>query len=340
MSRLGLRLKPWAYTARGPQPAGDDRSSQAACPSPDRGLRVAGLNTSPPAISLVCAAALLAVSMLILPDAAGSEPATAASKGDRYFFARDARITAPVEGSVQVFGGSADIRDVVRGDVIVLGGNVVIEGDGLVEGNLIYGGGKVTGAEGRVTGRTFSLTTMDGAAAAITRSAVTAALLLVWLLAAVVAALVAGREIRFSSAEVRASAFHCFTLGLVAFTSFVITAIVFSYLVPFLIGIPLLAILAAFAILTKVYGLIAVFHAVGTLVAGSRTREELQSRKWLRGDLAMVVIGLLILGSIHLVPVIGTIVWSCASVFGIGAALSTKFGRREPAFLAWRPAEA
>ena len=31
---------------------------------------------------------------------------------------------------------------------------------------------------------------------------------------------------------------------------------------------------------------------------------------------------------------------SVASIFGIGVALATKFGRREPWFLAWRPAEA
>jgi hypothetical protein len=33
-------------------------------------------------------------------------------------------------------------------------------------------------------------------------------------------------------------------------------------------------------------------------------------------------------------------VWSGASIFGIGVALATKFGRREPWFLAWRAAEA
>jgi hypothetical protein len=53
----------------------------------------------------------------------------------------------------------------------------------------------------------------------------------------------------------------------------------------------------------------------------------------------MVIIGLLILGAIRLVPVIGPIVWGLASIFGVGTALATKFGRREPWFLAWRPAE-
>ena len=82
------------------------------------------------------------------------------------------------------------------------------------------------------------------------------------------------------------------------------------------------------------------FHAIGTIVAGSRSREQLASRKWLRGDLAMVVIGLLILGAVRLIPVVGTIAWGLASVFGVGVALATRFGRREPWFLEFRAAEA
>jgi hypothetical protein len=71
-----------------------------------------------------------------------------------------------------------------------------------------------------------------------------------------------------------------------------------------------------------------------------RSREEMSQRRWLRGDLAMVVIGVLLLGAIRLIPVVGTVVWGIASVFGIGAALATKFGRREPWFLVWRPVSA
>jgi hypothetical protein len=156
----------------------------------------------------------------------------------------------------------------------------------------------------------------------------------------VVVTLMSGREVRLSSVELRTSALHCFVLGLVALTSFVLTAIAFSYLVPFVIGIPLLAALAVFGILTKVYGMIALFHAVGTLVAGSRNRSQLANRKWLRGDLAMVVIGVLLLGAIRMIPVVGTILWSLASIFGVGVALATKFGRREPWFLEFRAANA
>ena len=38
----------------------------------------------------------------------------------------------------------------------------------------------------------------------------------------------------------------------------------------------------------------------------------------------------------NLIPVVGVIAWSVASIFGIGTALATKFGRREPWFLVWR----
>ncbi len=290
----------------------------------------------------IVVAALIAVMVLIVPSGAvGDEPRHATSRfSDQYAFGHDAVISSPVRGSVQVFGGSVDVQDVIAHDLLVFGGNVTFSGRGRVEGNVIYGGGRVINAENRVGGRTYPLTSLEGAAASMTKSAVVLSLLVVWLVTAIVVTLASGREIRFSSIEVRASALYCFALGLVALTSFVLTAIVFSYLVSFLIGIPLLAALGVFAALTKIYGMVAVFHAVGTLVAGSRTRGQLSSRKWLRGDLTMVVIGVLILGLIRLIPVVGTIVWSLSSIFGIGVALATKFGRREPWFLTWHPAEA
>ena len=171
-----------------------------------------------------------------------------------------------------------------------------------------------------------------------TQTAVVVSLLFVWLIAAVALTLISGKEIRYSSTELRISPLHCLALGLVAVTSFVLTAIVFSWLTS-VISVPLLVTLATFGILTKIYGTIAVFHAVGTMVAGLRTREQLAQRRWLRGDLAMVIVGLLILGAIRLVPIVGPIVWGLASIFGVGVALATRFGRREPWFLAWRPAE-
>ena len=290
-------------------------------------------------VPLTTIAALAMIAMLVAPRGAeGVERSTLpAATHDRYLFGRDAVIDRPVHGNVQVYFGNIYVQSVIEGDLLVYGGDVTVRDPGRVTGKLIHGGGNVVGAEGRV-GRLYSMASLEGAAATLTNVAVVLTLLFVWLIAAVGLTLVSGREVRLSSIEIRTSALHCFVLGLVALTSFVLTAIIFSYLVPFLIGIPLLAALGVFAILTKIYGMVAVFHAVGTLVAGSRNREQLASRKWLRGDLAMVVVGVLILGAIRLIPGLGAVVWGCASIFGVGVALATKFGRREPWFLAWRPA--
>ena len=292
-------------------------------------------------VPLTTIAAVVVIVMLLAPlGARGSEHAPMQSIGrDQYLFGRDAVIDHPVNGNVQVYGGNVIVEAPIAGDLLVAGGDVTIRGAGRVQGTVIHAGGNVRGAE-LVGGRVYSMATLEGAAATAQKTAVIVSLLFVWFVAAVVVTLVSGGDVRFSSAELRVSALHCFALGLVALTSFVLTAIVFSYLVPYLIGIPLLAALAVFAILTKIYGMIAVFHAVGTLVAGARNRNQLATRRWLRGDLAMVVIGVLILGAIRLVPVIGAVVWGAASVFGVGVALATKFGRREPWVLAWRAQEA
>lgn len=292
---------------------------------------------------LVALAGFMATVMVVSPlGATGEQRRTTvvAEAADVYSFGRDAVVSAPVSGNMQVVGGSADIQDVVRGDLIVLGGSVLFSGRGRVEGNVIYAGGRIRNADGRVGGRVFPLASLEGASLSVTKTAVAVSLLLLWLIGAVVVTLLSGREVRFSSVEMRASALHCFVLGLVAITSFVLTALIFSYLVPYLVGVPLLVGLGVFAILTKIYGMIAVFHAVGSIVARPRTRQQLAERGWRRGDLAMVVIGVLILGAIRLVPGVGPLVWSAASVFGVGVALATRFGRREPWFLAWRAMEA
>lgn len=287
---------------------------------------------------LVLMAATIVTAMIAAPSTTSHR--TAAATSNVVVFGRDATIDHPVHGDVQVYRGSALVSDVIDGDLLVFGDGVTFSGNGRVTGDVILAGGDAHNADGRIGGHLYTPATVQGAARLVTRTAVIVSLLFVWIIAAIALTLMSGREIRLSSVEIRTSPLYCFALGLIATTSFVLTAIVFSYLVPYLVGIPLLFALAIFAVLTKIYGTIAVFHAIGTLVAGSRTREQLAQRRWLRGDLAMVVIGVLILGAIRLIPVVGTIVWGCASIFGVGVALATKFGRREPWFLVAVPVKA
>lgn len=185
----------------------------------------------------------------------------------------------------------------------------------------------------------LAIPTFTDAAAMMQRTTVVLSLLTLWMLVAVCLTLLSAREIRLSSVEIRSSPTHCFTLGLVAVTSLVLTAILITDLLPEFLAMPLVIALGVAAVITKVYGTIAVFHAVGSALTAARTRDAMAGRRWLRGDLAMVVVGGLVLGLLRLIPWVGPVIWAGASVFGVGVALATRFGRREPWFLAWRPAE-
>src|SRR5512140_1960359 len=71
-----------------------------------------------PAVALAALAAMLFV---VLPAGAiGNEHAsTRSGAADRYAFGRDIDVTAPVVGSVQAYGGSVDIEELIEGDLLV-----------------------------------------------------------------------------------------------------------------------------------------------------------------------------------------------------------------------------
>jgi hypothetical protein len=269
---------------------------------------------------------------------------------------QDSRVTEPVGGDVQALGGSLRIDAPVDGDVIAIGTQITFGEEARVGGNLVLLGGGIEGfRRDRVAGAAWvpgSLGTMFGAEGSgdaltsmmnepfsLAAAAIKIALTLFWIVVAILVVLVASREVRSTSFELRESLFHSFLLGLVAFTSFLLTALFFAFLIPYGIGVVLLAILGAVAVVAKVYGMIAVFHAIGTILAGPRTHAQAGER-WLRGDLAMTVVGAIALGALRLVPVVGNVVWIVSSVAGIGVALSTGLGRREPWFLAAKSVEA
>lgn len=301
---------------------------------------------------LVLALVLLGSALLLLPALFANEPAKRADENAAVVsVGKTLHLTDPVDGSVQSFGGTVEIDTTVKGDVLSIGGNVAIGPTGRVEGDIVVLGGKVTRQnEDSVGGKVVEPLWIGDALRKIPNGsdfldsvdrkfsllivALKMSVLLVWLGIAVVLALAGGREVRSSSLELRANPFHTLTVGLVGFTSFVLTAIVFGYLIPYMVGLPLLIALGLFAVVAKVYGMIAVFHAVGWFLFAPKTRAAIDRRRYLKGDLAMVVLGLLVLGIVRMIPVIGGVVWMTASIMGLGSALATKFGRREPWFLA------
>jgi hypothetical protein len=302
---------------------------------------------------LVLALALVGSVLLVVPALFATGQAERASTESPAIVSvgKTLHLTDPVDGGVQSFGGTVEIDNTVKGDVLSIGGDVRIGPSGRVEGDIVVLGGKVTReTETAVTGKVVQPLWIGDALQRIPNGsdfleavdrkfsllivALKMSVLLVWLGIAVVLALAGGREVRSSSLELRANPFHTLSVGLVGFTSFVLTAIVFGYLIPYMVGIPLLIALGLFAVVAKVYGMIAVFHAVGWFLFAPKTREAIDRRRYFKGDLAMVVLGLLVLGVVRMIPVVGGVVWMTASIMGLGSALATKFGRREPWFLA------
>jgi hypothetical protein len=299
--------------------------------------------------------AVLVTALVVFPGGAiggESDGRKGAVQESEYFFDHDATIEREVNGDVQIIGGSIRVRRPIHGNLYIMLGDASLESGGHVDGDVISVGGRFRGVPQQVSGHIYAPGS-PGAFGAMAESsgfigagshpfspialAFKMSILFVWMIVALLLTLLSGRDVRTSSGELRLSPFHTFALGLTAYLSFVVTAIVFSYLVPYLIGIPLLAALGIFAVMTKVYGMVAVFHAIGTIVARPREREQFDRRRLLRGDMAMVLIGVLILGLLRLIPIVGNVAWMAASLFGVGVALATKFGKREPWFLTWRP---
>jgi hypothetical protein len=306
-------------------------------------------------LALVIVAAIALGSTTLVQRSSGGIRVSA-HETDVTAFGRDMTVTQETAGDVVVIGGTAHVDARVGGDVVAIAGDVILGPAARVEGDVTSLGGKVVGANSSnvrgevvVTGASRDIGQGLAITAKTTRAirdhesllsaGIKIALLSLWLIAALAITVFFSREVRSSSVELRAQPMHVMTLGLVGFTSFIITAVVLSYLIPYLIGVPLLASLGAFAFVAKVYGMVAVFHMAGTALFGAKTPEQLRGRRIFRGDTAMVLAGFLVLGLLRMIPVVGNFIWMAASVAAIGTALATKFGKRDPWFLAVRPNE-
>jgi hypothetical protein len=96
---------------------------------------------------------------------------------------------------------------------------------------------------------------------------------------------------------------------------------------PTTLALPLLVLVVLAAILAKLWGTVALFHALGRAVlalAGRRRAAMLHA----------AALGLVLLGAAKFVPWAGVVLWSAATLVGVGAALRTRFGRPEAWFAA------
>ncbi len=250
---------------------------------------------------------------------------------------RDLSVEGEAKSDVAVINGDARVHGTVGGDLIVLGGSVSLADGAIVTGDVFALGGIIETAGGaEIGGRAVAypsvgeawLTLLEGPSLGLSdgsRVVVAAklALLTAWLALALALLAVNGKAVLATSEWVLVEPLRNFVTGLTGVLALFLLSLALVTFVPGIAGVPLLALVVLFALLLKLWGLVAVFHAVGDLLGDKLLKRRLQ-------PLNAATFGLLVLGAVKLSPWVGTVVWWVATFIGVGVALTTKFGRREP----------
>ncbi len=257
---------------------------------------------------------------------------------------RDLTIAGRVESDVAALNGKVTVSGEVAGDVIVLGGNVELGPAARVGGDVFVLGGTIAAAPGAaIAGRSVAYPDASSAwvalleAPTLGQSGVSPivigaklALLTAWLALVLLFFATSGRQVLATSETAAREPFRCFAVGLTGVVTMVLTALFFSLFAAALVGVPLLALVVLLGVVLKLWGMVAVFHAFGGWVLSfARSRRGLAPRL---SPLNVAALGLLVLGAIKLLPWVGLLAWHVATFIGVGAALTTKLGRREPWF--------
>jgi hypothetical protein len=265
---------------------------------------------------------------------------------------RDLWVAGEARSDVAVLRGDARIDGTVEGSVIVLSGDVTLGPRARVVRDVYVLGGRLDTAPGAsVGGRAASYPTASavfltllegpslGAAAASAVLAAKLALLVAWAIALVLALALRRRELLATSASVAREPFRNFFVGLAVVTTAALVAVLVAAGLSAVLGAPVVALVGLFALALKIVGLVAVFHALGDWLLAhwpgpARAARGTSSSMWRPQRTWLAIhagtVGLVVLGLVKLVPVAGTLVWTVASLIGVGAAAVTKLGRNEP----------
>jgi hypothetical protein len=252
---------------------------------------------------------------------------------------RDVVVEGEALSDIAALNGSVDISGRVDGDVIVLRGDVRLAPTARVGGDISVIGGTIRAARGAHTGGRlvsypnapnawltlleaptigagFASRLMLGAKLAVV--AAWAALLLLFFAAS-------GRQILETAEGVRREPFRSFFVGLTGVVCLVLTALFLGAFARGVVGVPFVVLIVLLGLVLKLWGTVAVFYALGDWLSRRLFRRRF-------APLNAATVGLLVLGAVKFLPWLGVLAWYAVTLIGVGAALSTKFGRREPWF--------
>ncbi|MEX0879608.1 MAG: hypothetical protein WEB59_09965 [Thermoanaerobaculia bacterium] len=271
----------------------------------------------------------VALSILLGPAAAPAEP------GSMIAVRRDVVVSQALPGRVVAILSDVRIAARVSGDVIVWGGDVSFAPGGSVAGDLFVFGGSIVSSPGQappVEGRVstpgsllhvyllemrrapweenaFESSVLSGLHLLALSLWLAVALALLWLFASPLARAAMFAEEDWSG-SLLAGSLGVLTLFLAAGAALA--------LLPSSLAIPIALLTAGVAVVAKVFGMAALFLLLGQKLVKSVAPS--------RRPVALAA-GFAVLGGVSLLPFVGALVWSVASIVAVGVALVSRFGR-------------
>jgi hypothetical protein len=248
---------------------------------------------------------------------------------------RDVVVSQALPGRVVAVLSDVRVAARVSGDVIVWGGNVSFAPGGSVAGDLLVFGGTIEPppgqtlppVEGRVStpgsllhlylsemrrapweDNAFGTSVLSGLHLIALSAWLAVALALLWLFSSPLARAAMLAEEDWSG-SLLAGALGVLTLFLAAGAAL--------SLLPASLGIPIALASAAVAVVAKIFGMAALFLILGQKLVKSVAPARRP---------AALAAGFAVLGGVSLLPFIGALIWSIASIVAVGVALVSRFG--------------
>jgi hypothetical protein len=279
------------------------------------------------------AAFVLTASASLTPLSAAAPDSSRDPRRSQTSVGRPLDVREPVAGNVVGILSKVTIASHVTGNVVVWGGDVVFEPGGSVDGNLSIFGGDVLGARGPLPvagavstpGSLLRLYLDEMHRAPWEETSRLSALrglrvlgLAVWLLGSLALLYVFGSPFARAAAAADGDWGRALLAGALGVLTMFLTASASLALLPAALSIPIALAVAAFGVVAKIFGMGALFLFVG--------QKLLRDFAPAKRPLALAA-GFALVGGLSLVPFVGALAWSIASIVAVGIALASRFGR-------------
>ncbi len=259
--------------------------------------------------------------------------AAAAAPSGQTSFARNLEIRQPVSGRVVAVLSDVAIDARVSGDVVVWGGSVSFGPSGLVEGNLSVFGGDVNsplGAPLPVRGTVSTPGALlrlyldemhrppweEGGQPLLLRGLRLVALS-VWLVVSLTLLFFFTSPLSRAASLAAGDWPRTLLAGALGVLTLLLAAASVLALLPAPLSLPIAILCGVLAVAAKVFGMAALFLLLGQKIFRSVAPAARP---------VALAAGVALLGAVSLVPLVGPVVWSAASVVAVGIAFLSRFG--------------